>query len=186
MNGKNIELTRRRVLGGLVTVGAASAAAGAGTFAYFSDSETSENNTVTAGDLTLSVNDGDGFSYSPENIAPGENFTVTVDIENTGSIDASNLVVTTATDTDDDANLAEKLDIDEIRWGGDAVEHGIEDPTVEALVTNDIVVNGEPANSGATTLAIDVTFNQNANNDYQDVSVDVTHTFTLYQDSSQI
>jgi predicted ribosomally synthesized peptide with SipW-like signal peptide len=52
----SFELSRRGVLGGLVTMGAASAAAGAGTVALFSDEETSTNNTVQAGTLDLTVN----------------------------------------------------------------------------------------------------------------------------------
>jgi predicted ribosomally synthesized peptide with SipW-like signal peptide len=50
-----IELTRRRVLAGLGTVGVASAGAGLGTSAYFSDTESFENNTLTAGELNLVV-----------------------------------------------------------------------------------------------------------------------------------
>jgi predicted ribosomally synthesized peptide with SipW-like signal peptide len=46
---QSIHLSRRSVLAGLGTVGAASAAAGLGTTAYFSDTETFENNTLQAG-----------------------------------------------------------------------------------------------------------------------------------------
>ncbi|GCF14650.1 hypothetical protein Harman_25850 [Haloarcula mannanilytica] len=53
MSDNNIELTRRRVLGGIATVGAASAAVGAGTFAAFSDTEESTGNTISAGTLDL-------------------------------------------------------------------------------------------------------------------------------------
>ncbi len=51
----NIGLSRRRVLGGLGAVGIASAGAGLGTTAYFSDQQTFEGNTLTAGTLALSV-----------------------------------------------------------------------------------------------------------------------------------
>jgi len=53
MSDNNIELTRRRVLGGIATVGAASAAVGAGTFAAFSDTQESTGNTISAGTLDL-------------------------------------------------------------------------------------------------------------------------------------
>ena len=49
------ELSRRKVLAGLGAVGVASAGAGLGTTAFFSDSETFENNTLTAGELDLLV-----------------------------------------------------------------------------------------------------------------------------------
>jgi predicted ribosomally synthesized peptide with SipW-like signal peptide len=52
---KKFELTRRRVLGGLGTIGVASAAAGLGTSAYFSDTESFVGNTLEAGELDLSV-----------------------------------------------------------------------------------------------------------------------------------
>ncbi len=51
----NIGLSRRRVLGGIGAIGIASAGAGLGTTAYFSDQETFENNTITAGSFGLSV-----------------------------------------------------------------------------------------------------------------------------------
>ncbi|WP_136688274.1 vWA domain-containing protein [Halorhabdus amylolytica] len=49
------ELSRRKVLAGLGTIGLASAGTGLGTTAYFSDEETYENNTLTAGSLDLKV-----------------------------------------------------------------------------------------------------------------------------------
>ncbi|MDR5671572.1 SipW-dependent-type signal peptide-containing protein [Halalkaliarchaeum sp. AArc-GB] len=48
-------ISRRKVLAGLGMVGVASAGAGFGTTAYFSDEETFEGNTLTAGQLELSV-----------------------------------------------------------------------------------------------------------------------------------
>jgi predicted ribosomally synthesized peptide with SipW-like signal peptide len=53
-------LSRRTVLGGLGTVGLASAGAGLGTSAYFSDTEAFRNNTLDAGSLDLYV---DYFSH---------------------------------------------------------------------------------------------------------------------------
>ncbi|MEF8779565.1 MAG: SipW-dependent-type signal peptide-containing protein [Haloferacaceae archaeon] len=50
-----IGISRRKVLAGLGAVGVASAGAGFGTTAYFSDEESFEGNTLTAGQLDLSV-----------------------------------------------------------------------------------------------------------------------------------
>ena len=55
MEDINIGLSRRRMLAGLGAVGVASAGAGLGTTAYFSDSERFTNNTLTAGELDLFV-----------------------------------------------------------------------------------------------------------------------------------
>jgi len=48
-----IGLSRRRVLGGIGAIGVASAGAGLGTTAFFSDSESFEDNTITAGQFEL-------------------------------------------------------------------------------------------------------------------------------------
>jgi len=48
-------LSRRRVLAGLGAVGLASAGAGLGTSAFFSDEEAFENNTLQAGTLDLKL-----------------------------------------------------------------------------------------------------------------------------------
>jgi predicted ribosomally synthesized peptide with SipW-like signal peptide len=50
-----LTLTRRRLLAGLGTVGIASAGAGLGTTAYFSDQETFQNNQLTAGEFDLKM-----------------------------------------------------------------------------------------------------------------------------------
>ncbi|RMB25098.1 SipW-dependent-type signal peptide-containing protein [Haloplanus aerogenes] len=50
-----LTLTRRRLLAGLGTIGVASAGAGLGTTAYFSDQETFENNQLTAGEFDLKM-----------------------------------------------------------------------------------------------------------------------------------
>src|SRR6056297_3451357 len=51
----DFELTRRKALAALGSIGVASAGAGLGTSAYFSDQETFENNQLTAGTLDLKV-----------------------------------------------------------------------------------------------------------------------------------
>jgi predicted ribosomally synthesized peptide with SipW-like signal peptide len=92
-----IELTRRRVLAGLGTVGVASAGAGLGTSAYFSDTESFTDNSLTAGELNLvvdwwtdvdqgmagsSVNSGtvDGnpseYTYEVTDVKPGDTGTL--------------------------------------------------------------------------------------------------------------
>ena len=54
-NDNTVGLSRRRVLGGLGAIGVASAGAGLGTTAFFSDSETFEDNALAAGELDLFV-----------------------------------------------------------------------------------------------------------------------------------
>jgi predicted ribosomally synthesized peptide with SipW-like signal peptide len=52
---EKFELSRRKALGGLATIGLAGAGAGLGTSAYFSDEESFTNNELTAGELDLIV-----------------------------------------------------------------------------------------------------------------------------------
>lgn len=91
MADDTIELNRRRVLGGIITVGAAAAAAGAGTFAAFSDTETSSENTISAGKLNLAFGDGsDGSATTTISVSdakPDASGSGTSTLENTGNID---------------------------------------------------------------------------------------------------
>ncbi|WP_276258507.1 SipW-dependent-type signal peptide-containing protein [Haloglomus litoreum] len=56
MTDRSFELTRRKALAGLATVGAAGAGAGLGTSALFNDTESFLNNSIQAGTLNLQVN----------------------------------------------------------------------------------------------------------------------------------
>ena len=74
MNDDKIGLSRRKMLVGLGAVGVASAGAGLGTTAYFNDTETFENNTLTAGSLDLFVHvdySEDQGSYAQYSTEPG-------------------------------------------------------------------------------------------------------------------
>jgi len=109
----SFELTRRRALGGLATIGAASAVAGAGTMAAFSDTEESENNSVTAGTLNLEPagsSDGASFNISASDLAPGEIVEVGyLDLKNVGSISGELAYeITDVTDVENGRNDAEK------------------------------------------------------------------------------
>ena len=76
-NPQLYRLSRRNVLAGLGTIGLASAGAGLGTSAFFSDEESFENNTLTAGSLDLRVRyeasyDSDGAVENLADSAMGE------------------------------------------------------------------------------------------------------------------
>jgi predicted ribosomally synthesized peptide with SipW-like signal peptide len=70
-------------LEGLATIGLASSAAGAGTWALFDDSETVDA-TITAGSVELSIN-GDS-SLTIEDVADGDEGRDSLEVENTGTI----------------------------------------------------------------------------------------------------
>jgi len=78
-----------RILMSILMIGVVAMAAGAGTFAQFSDTETSNGNTFTAGTLDLLVNDGnwDGSAViSWENKKPGDSGSYTFKLENNGNL----------------------------------------------------------------------------------------------------
>jgi predicted ribosomally synthesized peptide with SipW-like signal peptide len=88
MTDKKFELTRRKVLAGIGGVGAAAAGAGLGTSAYFTDSESFDGNSITAGELNLRVTVDniahsttivrDNTTITPKDTADGNEVTITV------------------------------------------------------------------------------------------------------------
>ncbi len=65
---EKFELSRRKVLAGLGTIGVASAGVGLGTSAYFSDVETFTNNTLLAGSLDLKVDWEEHYHLTNEQV----------------------------------------------------------------------------------------------------------------------
>ncbi|MGQ4555642.1 VWA domain-containing protein [Halobellus sp. GM3] len=86
MTEPEFDLTRRKVLGSIGAIGAASAGAGLGTSALFSDTESFEDNTLTAGELDLKLDYKATYAGGPGRLSevdswysesgPGEPFTV--------------------------------------------------------------------------------------------------------------
>lgn len=93
MSDKRFELTRRRLIGGVSVIGVASVATGAGTYASFSDTESSIGNTVQAGTMNLQgasngriyINSEPGETNDPG--AEGGNSKQTVTTTYTGTIE---------------------------------------------------------------------------------------------------
>ncbi|TKX53989.1 hypothetical protein EXE44_17105, partial [Halorubrum sp. SS7] len=59
----NLELSRRKILAGMGAVGAAGAGAGIGTSALFNDTESFEDNQLTAGSLDLKIDWEEHYSF---------------------------------------------------------------------------------------------------------------------------
>jgi len=71
-------------------IGVVTMAVGMGTYAYFSDTETSADNTFTAGTLDLTVNNENPLTsklFDFSNVKPGDNGSITVNVCNNGTID---------------------------------------------------------------------------------------------------
>ena len=82
----------KKILISLMAIALVVGLVGAGTIAYFSDTESSTGNTFTAGTLVLSVTGSETGSagwVSPTNWAPGETEDGNVVLANTGTIEAA-------------------------------------------------------------------------------------------------
>jgi predicted ribosomally synthesized peptide with SipW-like signal peptide len=202
MSDRTIELSRRRVLGGIATLGGASAAAGAGTMAYFSDAGTSENE-VIAGTLTLDFGGSGTFTFT-SSLAPTETTSDQVTLVNGGTISGSLDVDVAVTQSDAGTNptpdmseteVAQNLEITRLEYGGVDVRPQISTsnspPTLQDLRTNehgdssgtpnDLVDLPDP---GAGTV-FDVEFRlKNVSDDYQGDGVAVDFTFHLNQNDA--
>lgn len=89
----------RKTMTSLILIGLAAALVGVGSYAYFSDTETSTGNTFTAGTLDLKVEDMNGNLvdepldlYWPafiNNMKPGDAEYWWIDVANTGTVDGT-------------------------------------------------------------------------------------------------
>lgn len=88
--------TRREVLLTLLIVGAASSALGAVTWAHFSDSDASGDNTLEAGtlDLTLDGSNDQTGSFSLTNAKPGDSTSHNFTLRNVGSVAGNHAEIT--------------------------------------------------------------------------------------------
>jgi len=82
MTDERFDISRRKALAALGTIGVASAGAGLGTSAYFSDQETFENNQLTAGTLDMKVDWEEHYSdWSDDEDDPANSADPELDIQ---------------------------------------------------------------------------------------------------------
>ena len=107
----------KKILMSLMTIALVIGLVGAGTVAYFSDTETSTGNTFTAGKLNLKVDGLDGANvvkFTVANTYPGASGGGTWTLLNAGSlagyVDLENISVANAENYDANTNEAEAVD----------------------------------------------------------------------------
>lgn len=195
MSDKQIELTRRRVLGGIAVTGAAAAGAGAGTMAYFSDTEDSTGNTVSAGtlDLTVDGSDSEQTTVSVGDVAPGESGSGSTTLRNTGTIDGSvDLVFSSASNLEGD-NPDSETDTSSPGDLGGVLQVTVSVGSTQVLSgTFNSVFDGSEADSNVALaassskdLTIDWSLPSTAGNDIQGDSVSGDITIQLNQTDGQ-
>ncbi len=189
----------RKIMASLLVIAVTAMLIGLGTFAYFSDTETSTDNTFTAGTLTLQVDDveqtvtagwgdvdTDGLTFTVINVAPGSAGNDVWTVRNVGTIaGVLSLVVNNLEEVagvDENADLAGALDV-VLSVNGQTVYEGTlaempgtytEDVEGNALPT---LVNGEEVNV-VLYWSID---GPDVGNEIQGDSVSFDITFTLDQ-----
>lgn len=142
MVDENIELSRRKILGGIATIGAAGAATGAGTIAMWSDEVQlggDAASTVSTGDVSL----GDTTALTidnTDNLAPGDTFSGTAQVKYTGSLKADLYMSMSLSEsgdepTDDSTDKTAKEFADQIQLVGnaDSDDDGIADQNMIKL-----------------------------------------------------
>jgi len=144
------ELSRRKVLAGLGTIGVAGAGAGFGTSAYFSDQETFENNTLQAGQLDMKVgweehysdwsdDEGEGLQGDVMMEAgPGGTAGSTVDSTRVGL--PSNVAALISVEDDDDAmQFLDNTQVDAYPDGYDSDDY----PTGSSITCGDTLLTDD-------------------------------------------
>lgn len=230
----------KSVLTAILTIALVSVLVGAGTFAYYTDTETSSGNTLVAGTMDLKIKDGgldwtDGIStaeWTLSNMKPGDPPVYgSIDFINTGSISANHLEITcnytvieevpqTVSDTDPNTDgnpdsMAKHMIITSMIYAdgtweynlltGNKTDNGNIIETNDDWKVNDVggdekitlydlkhdlsgigIDNLEPPTSIVTpTLDMRIKFDEDAGNDFQGDTFNLTMIFTLNQDSSQ-
>jgi predicted ribosomally synthesized peptide with SipW-like signal peptide len=150
---KLYDLSRRKMLAGVGAVGLASAGAGLGTSALFSDTETFEGNALTAGELDLLVDWQQTYSYS----TGGEEITTFVNAHPDHDGDGEQSIIDPETEevsryTDESRNLAglncENIPpLSEADFGTDPIT---EEPMETLMQFSDI----KPGDEGEVTFSL--------------------------------
>jgi spore coat-associated protein N len=175
--------------------------AGIGTWAYFSDTETSTGNTITAGTLDLKTDDMDGVTQTllATNMAPGDVVgPETITLKNSGSVTGATLdLAFSYIESDGSPNptdmtadeTAAMIEVTILNYGNPSVSilSSISDgnlngyPDIEDLKTTGLSgLSGIDA-SATKDFEIAVQLRTETGNDFQADGITVTMTFTLNQ-----
>jgi len=189
----------KKILGLVTAMMLFTGMAGIGTWAYFSDIETSQSNTLAAGTLDLKTGGTDGVSQTllATGMAPGDIVgPETIVLNNTGSIAGSTLGLSfTYVETDGAANpsdmtadqTAAQIEVITLNYGGSSIlssitaDNGNGYPDIQDLKNSDLSGQSGIDASSNKNFEIAVRFRANASHDYQADGVTVTMTFLLKQ-----
>ncbi len=170
-----------------------------GTWAYFSDSETSTGNQLTAGTLDLKTDDVDGVTQTllATNMAPGDAVgPQTITLKNIGSISGANLTLSFSyTENDNSPNpinmsanaTAAMIEVTILNYGGSSLLSSVSDNNsnsykdIEDLKNADLSGQSGINASASKDFEIAVQLRTSTGNDFQADGINVTMSFTLNQ-----
>lgn len=190
---------KSRIIVSILTIVAVVGGVSAVTFAFFSDSGTSNDNLFAAGTIDLKLSDSDETvmdtvtaTIGGTNMVPGDTKSGTLQLRNDGSHVADHAELSVVnTDSDLVNPLDAVMEITALTYDGGSVMSQLTDNNTNGYIDlNDLATLGLD-NLSLTDLGVDhplamtVQFRSDAGNLYQGDSVDSDWTVTLNQDSSQ-
>ena len=172
---------------------------GAGTMAYFSDTETSSGNQFTAGTIDLTLGAMTGVSFPLSNMKPGDIISGSVTVQNTGTLAGKLYGRTTYTEADATPNPSPDKTADE--FADKLKVTSWEDPTMTGPVNPAMILKalalqtgvavstfsgtwmpyGTLASSASGTFDMTIEFDTAAGNDYQGDGIAVKFEYLLVQ-----
>lgn len=189
----------KKVLGLTVALLLLSGMTGIGTWAYFSDTETSTGNQMTAGTLDLKTDDVDGVSQTlfainmqPGDIVGSENIT----LKNAGSTVGRTVdLAFSYVENDLSANPADMsaddtaamMEVTVLKYDGSSLLTGVSDnnsngyPDIQDLKNSDLSPQSGIGAQATKEFEITVKSKVGTSNDFQADGITVTMTFTLNQ-----
>ena len=192
----------KKILGMIVAMSLFTGMAGIGTWAYFSDTETSQGNTLAAGTLDLKTGGTDGVSQtlSATGMAPGDTVgPETIVLNNTGSVAGSSLDLSLSyVETDSSPNptnisadnTAAQIEVITLNYGGSSILGTVPDSQsqggngwvdIEDLVNADLSGQTGIGASANKVFEIAVSLRADTSGDYQADGITVTMNFLLNQ-----
>jgi len=193
----------KRFLISMIVLALSAAAVGVGTYALYTDSETSADNTFTAGSLDLQVWDGTAFVDDPNvpainaafddqvnNLKPGDSGSITIPVKNAGTVggtarlDLTGLVEAAGDDSPDiedtllngTADLAAAVDVD-IKFDGVSVKTG----TLQSIAAEPVFDGGTLGAGVEKAWTIDLSIDSSVGNEVMDDTASCDVVFGLNQ-----
>jgi spore coat-associated protein N len=172
---------------------------GIGTFAYFSDTETTPSNQMAAGTLDLKTNDADGVSQTlyATDMAPGDTVgPQTITLRNGGSVSGVTIDLSfSCTESDGSPNptnmtanaTAAMIEVTTLNYGGTSLLGSVSDDNsngykdIEDLKKSDLSGQSGINASGTKDFEIAVQLRAETGNDFQADGISLTMTFVLNQ-----